>query len=82
MSWSNFELYIVATYVAVPGRIGHYSIVYFDYVTASIKGGAYMHCVDASGIHASTLRYEPLPLTEGLHYSASNAGTRLKYTME
>ena len=63
-------------------EIGHYSIAYFDCVTASIKGGAYTHCVDVLGIHASTLCYEPLPLTEGLHYSALNAVMQLKYTME
>ena len=45
-------------------EIKHYSVAYFDRVTAfkvlqpgtSVKGGAHMHYVDLSGIHASSLR--------------------------
>ena len=47
-----------------------------------LRAGLICTCVDVSGIHASMLRYEPLPLTEGLHCSASNMLTQLKYTME
>lgn len=47
-----------------------------------LRAGLVCTCVDVSGIHASTLPYEPLPLTEGLHCSPSNVVTQLKYTME
>ena len=57
-------------------EIGYYSVAYFNCVTAWIKGGACTCCIDMS---ASTLPYEPLPLTEGLYYSTSNVVTQLKY---
>ena len=63
-------------------EIRHYSIVYFDCVTASIKGGTYMRCIDVSGISAPTCAMSPALNKSSALYSTSNAVTQLKYTME
>ena len=51
-------------------EIEHYSVAYFDHITAfvallrgtSVKGGTHMHCVNMVSIHEFTQLYEPRPM--------------------
>ena len=75
-------------YVAVPGRIKHYFVAYFTHIAVleallhgtAIKGRAHTCWVKSSILATFTQRVWPPPLTEVLHYSASNLAMRAKYT--
>ena len=59
----------------------HYSVAYFDCITAlqcrtSVQGRAQMHYIDLSDIHASSLHALAPPLMEVLHHSALNPVTQ------
>ena len=73
-----------------PVEIKHYSVGYFDRVTAfevlwrrtSLKAGAHMLCVNVSGIYASMQCVSAPPLTEVPCYSASNMVVQSIYATE
>ena len=87
INWTNTLFTIITHMWQSCVEIEGYFVAYLDCIAAfeaphrwtSNKGGAHMHFVDSSDIHASTLHVWAPPLTEVQWYGTSSTAMRSKY---